>query len=332
MVFTNLHLDVLLLFSLLFFLSISPVSGVAYPPSTQVPIRSSGGPSSHKKFDPYHRDPLVDEYASGETGTYWDYTSSYGPLLWTRLNKKEWPLCSTGDLQSPINIGPGMKPSGFKYEWSGPKDACYNMTNNGNTIELIPVCGRTASFDDDEFEDGNAYFDREEGDSRMGVMYDDDWFNLQNIHFHTPSEHRYLEEYFPLEAHFVMKSSKTGRFAIRAIFFDVTSGEESNLWDGITKNLEKVQHSGQWTKVRINTIDIMKIFQDHGINNRVYNYHGSLTTPPCTQNVIWDVLSVPQKASTRTYNLFKRIIRFNSRYTQNVPGRGNLLVEACGKR
>lgn len=76
----------------------------------------------------------------------------------------------------------------------------------------------------------------------------------------------------------------------------------------------------------------MKEFQRAGINNKVYNYQGSLTFPPCSQNVIWDILSVPQAVSVETYNLLKRIIKFNARYTQNAPGKVNLLAEACQKR
>ena len=78
--------------------------------------------------------------------------------------------------------------------------------------------------------------------------------------------------------------------------------------------------------------NIMKEFQRAGINNKVYNYQGSLTTPPCSQNVIWDILSVPQPVSVETYNLLKRIIKFNARYTQNIPGKVNLLSEACQKK
>lgn len=269
----------------------------------------------------YHHDQpqlsFVDASARpGNGDPYWDYTAGTGPLLWTKINKKEWPLCSSGDLQSPINIDNKMKPSGFRYEWAAPLRACYNMTNNGRTIEMRPTCPSIGK--------------REE---EMGIMIENDWFNLDSISFHTPSEHRFLDEYYPIEVHFVMKSSKTGRYAVRAIFFDVSNIHESDFWSGISPYLYSVRNNGSWIKLpAVNTQNIMKEFQRHGINNKVYNYQGSLTIPPCSQNVIWDILSVPQPVSVETYNLLKRIIKFNARYTQNAPGKVNLISEACSKK
>ncbi|KAF8425246.1 alpha carbonic anhydrase [Tirmania nivea] len=246
---------------------------------------------------------------------YWDYTGGTGPLLWAKLNRKEWPLCQSGDLQSPINIDDKMKPSGFRYEWAAPLRACYNMTNTGRTIELRPTCPTIGKRD------------------VAGIMVENDWFNLDSISFHTPSEHRFLEEYYPIEVHFVMKSPKTGRYAVRGIFFDVSNIYESDFWSGISPYLYSVRNTDAWIKLpAVNTMNIMKEFQRAGINNKVYNYQGSLTTPPCSQNVIWDILSVPQPVSVETYNLLKRIIKFNARYTQNNPGKVNLLAEACQKR
>jgi len=245
----------------------------------------------------------------------WSYTGDTGPLLWTKLNKKEWPLCSAGDLQSPINIDSRMKPSGFKYEWAAPSRACYNLTNTGRILEMTPTCPSIGK--------------RE----TLGVMIADDWFNLAGVTFHTPSEHRFLDEYYPIEVHFVMKSPKTGRYAVRGVFFDVSNIDESDFWSGISPYLWSVRNPGAWIKLpAVNTMNIMKVFQKAGLNNKVYNYQGSLTTPPCTQNVIWDILSVPQPVSVETYNLLKKILKFNSRYTQNTPGRTNLLSEACSRK
>lgn len=130
----------------------------------------------------------------------WSYTGDTGPLLWTKLNRKDWPLCSTGELQSPININSRMKPSGFKYEWAAPSRACYNLTNNGQILDMTPTCPSIGPRD------------------IVGVQIADDWFNLASIQFHTPSEHRFLDEYYPIEVHFVMKSPNTGKHNISFYF------------------------------------------------------------------------------------------------------------------
>lgn len=68
---------------------------------------------------------------------------------------------------------------------------------------------------------------------------------------------------------------------------------------------------------------------DHFAANEIYHYTGSLTTPPCTEGVAWYISSKPLPLSVQSYNALKKVIKFNSRYTQNSPGKGNLLeVEA----
>ena len=179
--------------------SLATIVSAAAVEQPQAPIPNSKLPS--------------DFYTSRNPQTHWDYTGVTGPILWSKLNKREWPLCSTGDLQSPINVDHSMKPSGFKYQWAAPMRACYNMTNLGNMIELTPTCGGNGgsrNWDD-------ASTTEDDGDAPMAVQIDNDWFNLKSIQFHTPSEHRFLDEYFPLEAHFVMQSPTTSKFTLNKV-------------------------------------------------------------------------------------------------------------------
>jgi len=63
----------------------------------------------------------------------------------------------------------------------------------------------------------------------------------------------------------------------------------------------------------------------HVRNARVFNYSGSLTTPPCTEQVNWFVAETPLYISVSQYVAIKRAMRFNSRFTQTMPGEDNLL-------
>jgi len=54
-----------------------------------------------------------------------------------------------------------------------------------------------------------------------------------------------------------------------------------------------------------------------------------LTTPPCTEDVSWYVVEETLAITAQQYNKMKKIMKFNSRFTQNdyrSPPRENLLA------
>lgn len=63
---------------------------------------------------------------------------------------------------------------------------------------------------------------------------------------------------------------------------------------------------------------------------RVYTYSGSLTTPPCTEQVSWFVSESPITIPAEQFTHLKRATGFNSRYTQGGRGEQNLLQQQCG--
>ena len=53
-----------------------------------------------------------------------------------------------------------------------------------------------------------------------------------------------------------------------------------------------------------------------------YRYNGSLTTPPCTEGVIWIVMKSPMTASKSQITAFKKVMRHdNNRPLQPLNGR-----------
>jgi carbonic anhydrase len=65
--------------------------------------------------------------------------------------------------------------------------------------------------------------------------------------------------------------------------------------------------------------------RNHVRNSQVFQYSGSLTTPPCAQNVAFNIVSSPINIDVSVYKRVKKILKFNSRYTQNHLGEKNLL-------
>jgi len=56
------------------------------------------------------------------------------------------------------------------------------------------------------------------------------------------------------------------------------------------------------------------------------SYSGSLTTPPCSEEVLWLVATQKLQIQTATFEKARSVIGFNARYPQNTPGQPNLLA------
>ena len=109
-----------------------------------------------------------------------DYGTVRGPLQWQNIDPAN-SLCASGTKQSPIVLDgtvPQLAPGTIRMEVANP--ATTKFENLGTTVE-VEMEGKTTV--------GNATF------------------NLKQFHFHTPSEHRINNEYFPIEVHMVHEAA-----------------------------------------------------------------------------------------------------------------------------
>jgi carbonic anhydrase len=103
------------------------------------------------------------------------YTGDRGPLNWAALNPNN-TVCATDSTQSPINLNDHIPFATDPPQITIPPVPVADLRNIGTTLQ-IPINGTIVS--------GSTTF------------------NIVQFHFHTPSEHRINEEYFPLEMHIV---------------------------------------------------------------------------------------------------------------------------------
>lgn len=135
-------------------------------------------------------------------------------------------------------------------------------------------------------------------------------FQLQQFHFHTPSEHVLDGKRYPLELHLVYRA-KNGRLAVIGVLFQ--EGAANSAFDAI---MRRVVRAGQAEPM--SEFDISSLLPT---DLSYFHYLGSLTTPPLSQNVEWHVLSQPVTLSSAQLDDFHRYYTANSRDLQPLNDR-----------
>lgn len=216
---------------------------------------------------------------------HWSYEGQTGPANWGKINSA-WTTCATGKRQSPIDIRDGIKVDleqiAFEYRPTG-----FNVTDNGHTVQV-------------EVGQGNSI-------TVMGRMYD-----LVQFHFHRPSEERVNGRGFEMVVHLVHKDPD-GKLAVIAVLIE--RGKAQSLIQTVWNNLPLEKYSTVTPSIALDMNELLPAKRDY------YTFMGSLTTPPCTEDVLWMVMKEPVQASGAQLAIFSRLYPLNARPTQNRSGR-----------
>ena len=223
-----------------------------------------------------------------ENTGHWSYAGDTGPLAWSRLSK-DFNVCAIGKRQSPINIeephtlqGPA-EPLQFNYQPSNG-----TVVNNGHTIQ-VDLTG-----ENDLLVRGSRY-------------------KLVQFHFHTPSEEQVNGVGFAMVAHLVHKND-AGQLAVVAVLLEPGAANSliHQVWTYMPLD------SGDRVSIPAGLIDMNALLPK---DQRYYQFMGSLTTPPCTEGVLWMVMKQPTPISREQIKLFTQIFPNNARPVQAINGR-----------
>ena len=215
---------------------------------------------------------------------HWAYAGHGGPSHWSELDEG-FSGCKLGKEQSPIDIRGATKasltPIGFNYT---PGAATVN--NNGHTIQVNLAAGGTITLPDGEYK-------------------------LLQFHFHTPSEEKVNGVGFPLVAHFV-HMGEGGKLAVVAVLFE--KGAANAALKGVFSGLPAKEKQTR----EIDSFDPASVLPEQ---RGYYAYMGSLTTPPCSEGVRWQVLKQPATLSSAQLKSFQKLYPMNARPVQALNGR-----------
>ncbi len=221
----------------------------------------------------------------------WSYEGETGPENWGRM-RPEWALCSDGLRQSPIDLRDGvavdLEPVRFDY-----RPTRFRITDTGHTLKV----------------------DVGEG---MGVEIRGRRYELTHLQFHRPSEERVGGRAYDMVAH-LHHRDLDGNMAIVAVLLE--RGERPHpLIQTLWNNLPLERGTGYMPSVTVDLASLVPASPAH------YLYMGSLTTPPCTEGVLWVSMKEPLMVSDEQLRIFARLYPRNSRPIQ--PHNGRLVLES----
>ncbi|KAJ3092641.1 hypothetical protein HK102_004880 [Quaeritorhiza haematococci] len=239
---------------------------------------------------PHH---LTRRVVKGEQGTLlpveFGYSGAIGPENWGDLSPA-FATCKTGTKQSLINFEDRamLKREGPTFNWGCLNVRSLKVENNGLGVEVeIP----------------------EQAQRTNNITIAGTTYSLRQFHFHTPSEHRIGEKWFPMEVHFV-HTTPDSKIAVVGAMFEI-GRERSAFLDQLMPSLPCSKDQ----TVTLPRLDLRTVLPKITIPP-FWRYEGSLTTPPCTEGVQWTVVDKPLTMSLDQYEKFRKAVGFNARPTQ----------------
>nr|GMD41477.1 alpha carbonic anhydrase 1, chloroplastic [Ipomoea batatas]GMD46257.1 alpha carbonic anhydrase 1, chloroplastic [Ipomoea batatas] len=236
------------------------------------------------------------------------YSGTMGPARWGALNPA-FSACSNGKSQSPINI---LRHKAVINKKLKPLEMKYSRSVNATLM-------------DNGFNVGISY-----GEDAGALVLEGKIYRLKQMHWHAPSEHQIDGFHFAAELHLV-HIAPDNSVAVLAVLLKL--GHPDPLLAKIQKQLTELprellrQEKPRISLGNLNTHELVKFSHSH----KYYRYVGSLTTPPCTEDIIWTVIgkihSVSREQVVALRAPLDSTCKRNSRPIQPLDGRHVELYE-----
>ena len=221
---------------------------------------------------------------------YWSYDD---PADWSKHYPSAGGLC-----QSPIDINtnetiPHSYPY-FIYSSKFDSNRVFKLTNNGHQVTAILTDRKDGQIRNDLWFTGGGI---------KGIFY------FVNFHLHWGKNHRHGSEHqidghrYPAEAHFVFTNNQTGQLAVFAYLFTIADRfhQENAEWRKYADTASKL------TNINDNICCILNLRVLMQVNEReFFRYMGSLTTPPCTEGVIWTIFTTTIAINEESLNQLRQ--------------------------
>jgi carbonic anhydrase len=225
----------------------------------------------------------------GASPEHWSYEGASGPDHWGELDRAN-ATCSAGLQESPIDIKSSISAA------LPPVEIAWNrggrMVNNGHTIQINVPPGSKLTRGDSVYE-------------------------MVQYHFHHPSEHHVDNKPFAMEAHFVHKDALSNELGVLGVF--LVAGRPNPAF----AHLAATFPAEEGAEVAVDDIDPRGLLPDR---LGYWFYEGSLTTPPCTENVDWMLTALPLEVAASDIHRFSILFSNNARPV--MPGNRRFILRS----
>lgn len=192
------------------------------------------------------------DYAAGR----WSYAGPNGPAFWSTLDLRYHECGQRQGRQSPVNLPAGSPAPYLSVEVDYPASAGI-LVNSGHGVDLLlPRPPDT-----------------------MTLTVADSTFNFREVHFHVPAEHTVQGRRYDAEIHTVHQQGGGNRVVLATF---VQEGTPNPGWFTLIDSLP----GNVGDTIPVGVVDLNALLSLRALpSERLYDYGGSLTTPPCTSNV-----------------------------------------------
>ncbi|MDR1367581.1 MAG: carbonic anhydrase family protein [Candidatus Accumulibacter sp.] len=212
----------------------------------------------------------------------WSYFGEAdGPGKWGSL-RPEYALCSSGKRQSPIDIQDAiaLDLDTVKTDYT---PAMMRVVDSEKSLFLL-IYGGGMTFQGKEYE-------------------------LTQINFHRPAETTVGGKVYDMEAQIVHRAVDDGKLAVVSVLLE-KGLENPVLQTGL--NHLPLERGGE-VMPPDQLIEVDRLLP---AERKYFAFMGSLTTPPCTEDVIWIVFMQPQQVSAAQLAIYDRLYKPNARPVQ----------------
>ncbi|CAL1394821.1 unnamed protein product [Linum trigynum] len=247
--------------------------------------------------------PLGLASANNASSVSFGYSGPNGPAKWGSLSPK-YQACGSGKSQSPIDIRrkEAVEEKKLQKLEGNYRSVGASLINTGRNVMV--------------------HFDDSPGELEIeGKTY-----RLKQMHWHSPSEHTIDGQQYALELHMVHQADDES-FAVAAILYEYGPQDKflKKMKDELQELAKDKYSADEEAQVPLKKKMKCKMLKKSTSHHKYYRYVGSITSPPCSENVIWSVLARPKTVSREQVKALTAPLpdgfKVNARPVQPLNGR-----------